>query len=78
MNPVQKILKLFRTHSIQAGQVLPKAHLTEELQSWSPAEKAQMRNAWHALVGEGLLAEGHPEGPTLTEKGAAAVANLPE
>ena len=45
MNPVQKILKLFRTHSIQAGQVLPKAHLTEELQSWNPAEKAQMRNA---------------------------------
>ncbi len=78
MNPVQKILALFRTHSIAAGEVLPKAHLTEELQSWSPAEKGQMRNAWHMLVGEGLIAEGHPDGPTLTEKGAAAVAALPE
>ncbi|MCR9140823.1 MAG: hypothetical protein NXI24_01025 [bacterium] len=76
MNPVQKILNLFRIHSIGVGQVLPKAHLTAELQSWPPAEKAQMRNAWHTLVGEGLIAEGHPEGPTLTPKGAAALDSL--
>jgi hypothetical protein len=78
MNPVHKILKLFRTHSIPAGQVLPKAHLTAELQGWAPAEKAQMRNAWHTLVGEGLIAEGHPDGPTLTPKGAAALENVPD
>lgn len=78
MNPVHKILKLFRTHSIEVGQVLPKAHLTTELQSWTPQEKGAMRNAWHTLVGEGLIAEGNPEGPTLTPKGAAVLEDIPE
>ena len=78
MDPVSKILQLFRTHGIGAGGVLPRAHLTAELQSWSPQEKAMMRDAWHTLVGQGLLAEGHPDGPTLTPKGAAAVEALPQ
>lgn len=78
MNPVHRILKLFRTHSIAVGQVLPKAHLTAELQSWSPPEKARMRDAWHTLVGEGLIAEGHPDGPTLTPKGSAVLASITE
>jgi hypothetical protein len=78
VNAMQKILRLFRTNSVAAGQVLPKALLTAEIQSWDTSERAQMRDAWHTLVGEGYIAEGHPEGPTLTRRGFEALSGLPE
>jgi len=74
---LNKILQLFRDNGVEAGQVLPKEKLTAEIRSWPPDEKAQMRNAWHTLVGEGYIQEGNPAGPTLTRKGRAAAYGAP-
>lgn len=74
---VQKILATFVRHGVDVGGVLPRAELTRELQSWTPAEKQDLRAAWHVLVGEGLIQEGDPRGPVLTPRGKAALAQLP-
>lgn len=70
---LQKILNLFKENGVEAGGVLPKEKLTAEMRSWPPEEKAHMRNAWHTMVGEGLIQEGNPAGPTLTRRGHQAV-----
>jgi hypothetical protein len=74
---VQKILATFARNGVDAGGFLPRAELTRELQSWTPAEKQELRSAWHVLVGEGLVQEGDPRGPILTPRGKAALAKLP-
>lgn len=69
MELVHKILNLFKEHNIKANEVLPKGIITEYLKNLSTQEKAQVRNAWHFLVGNGFIQEGHPEGPILTRRG---------
>lgn len=71
-----KILQLFQKNNIEQGQSLPKQLLTEEIKSWPPELKPHMRNAWHILVGEGYIQDGHPDGPVLTPKGQAALESL--
>jgi hypothetical protein len=74
---VQKILATFARHGVEVGACLPKAELTREIQSWTPALKQELRGAWHVLVGEGLIREGDPRGPMLTARGRAALDQLP-
>jgi hypothetical protein len=45
----------------------------EEIAKLSPSEKSQVRDAWHILVGNGLIEERSPIGPTLTELGEEMV-----
>lgn len=72
----ERILKLFKENNITAGQCLPKEFLTGEIRSWPPELKPHMRNAWHTLVGEGYIQDGHPDGPVLTRKGESALESL--
>lgn len=73
MEVLDKILKTFQKNGIKAGETLEKKILMQEIAQLSPAEKAQVRDAWHLLIGNGLIIERNPIGPTLTELGEEMV-----
>lgn len=64
-----RILGIFRSKGIRAGQVLVKKEMMDEIKTWSTQDKMLVRDAWHTLVGQGLIQDGHPDGPTLTVAG---------
>ncbi|KAB2932932.1 MAG: hypothetical protein F9K24_08685 [Leptonema illini] len=70
---VHKILQIFQAHGIRAGGVLSKKLMMDEIKTWPADEKMMVRDAWHTLVGHGLIQEGHPEGPTLTPAGERSI-----
>ncbi len=74
---VQKILQIFQAQGIRAGGVLSKKLMMDEIKSWPSDEKMMVRDAWHTLVGHGLIQEGHPEGPILTPAGERAIYGEP-
>lgn len=69
MEIAYKILNLFKEHNINADEVLPKKIMTDYLKNLPSQEKVLFRDAWHFLVGNGFIREGHPDGPMLTRKG---------
>ncbi len=73
MEVLDKILKTFQKNGIKAGETLEKKILMQEIAQLSPSEKAQVRDAWHLLIGNGLIIERNPIGPTLTELGEEMV-----
>jgi hypothetical protein len=73
MEVLDKILKTFKEYNIKAGGTLEKKLLMQEIAKLSPSEKSQVRDAWHILVGNGLIEERSPIGPTLTELGEEMV-----
>lgn len=70
---VNKILHIFHAHGIRSGGVLSKKLMMDEIKTWPADEKMMVRDAWHTLVGHGLIQEGHPEGPILTPAGERAI-----
>lgn len=66
---VHRILAIFRANHVRAGQVLSKKVMMDEIKGWPPQEKLLVRDAWHVLTSQGLIREGHPDGPTLTTAG---------
>lgn len=69
METIDKILKIFRENKIRAGETLEKRKLMEGISSLSSSEKSQVRDVWHYLVGNGIIHESNPSGPTLTQLG---------
>jgi hypothetical protein len=70
---VHKILQIFQAHGIRAGGVLSRKLMMDEIRTWPAEERVMVRDAWHILVGQGLIQEGHPNGPTLTPAGERAI-----
>ncbi|MCP5498631.1 MAG: hypothetical protein H7A25_01910 [Leptospiraceae bacterium] len=75
MQLVNKILRLYRDNNLHAGDVLPKDKLSGLIQALPLEEKAQLRDSWHVLIGNGILQDGDPRGPILTVKGEQLVYN---
>ncbi len=69
MDAIEVILDSFKKNGIKAGQTLDKKLLVQEINKLSPNEKVNVRNAWHTLLGNGLITENNPLGPTLTSLG---------
>lgn len=67
MNTAEKILNIFKENNIQANGKLHKRIVMDTIKSWG-LDVVEIRNAWHALMGYGLL---HQVGDelVLTEKG---------
>lgn len=73
MDVVDKILSVFKENQIRAGGTLEKKKLMAVIATFSSEEKSQVRNVWHTLVGNGIILEVNPLGPTLTELGEGIV-----
>ncbi|NBU96828.1 MAG: hypothetical protein EBS19_01230 [Spirochaetia bacterium] len=69
MDALEVILDTFKKNQIKAGQILDKKLLLLEINKLSKEEKLNVRNAWHTLLGNGLILESNPLGPTLTSLG---------
>ncbi len=69
MDALEIILDTFKKNEIKAGQTLDKKLLMLEINKLPQDEKLNVRNAWHTLVGNGLIVESNPIGPTLTSLG---------
>jgi len=69
MDALEVILDTFKKNQIKAGQILDKKLLLLEINKLSQEEKLNVRNAWHTLLGNGLILESNPLGPTLTSLG---------
>lgn len=69
MEVIDIIIDTFRKNEIHAGETLQKKILMAEIQKLDPSLKLQVRDAWHTLVGNGIIVEQNPIGPTLTDLG---------
>ncbi|MBP9886615.1 MAG: hypothetical protein KBF93_09990 [Leptospiraceae bacterium] len=67
MNTAEKILNIFKENNIQANEKLHKRIVMDTIKSWG-LDVIEIRNAWHALMGYGLLQQVGDE-LVLTEKG---------
>ena len=54
MNTAEKILNIFKENNIQANEKLHKRIVMDTIKSWG-LDVIEIRNAWHALMGYGLL-----------------------
>ncbi|HMV44678.1 MAG TPA: hypothetical protein PK079_22960 [Leptospiraceae bacterium] len=54
MNTAEKILNIFKENNIQANEKLHKRIVMDTIKSWG-LDVVEIRNAWHALMGYGLL-----------------------
>ncbi|MBI38376.1 MAG: hypothetical protein CMF59_02160 [Leptospiraceae bacterium] len=66
---LKDILQIFKSNGIKAGDVMDKKLMMDEIKSWPQERKLMVRDAWHMLVGNGLIQEGDPAGPRLTPRG---------
>ncbi|MCB1165565.1 MAG: hypothetical protein KDK37_12390 [Leptospiraceae bacterium] len=66
---IKDILAIFQSKGLQAGDVLDKKVMMDEIKTWPADRKMMVRDAWHLLVGNGLIQEGDPTGPRLTPRG---------
>lgn len=71
MNTAEKILNIFKENNIQANEKLHKRIVMDTIKSWG-LDVVEIRNAWHALMGYGLLQQVGDE-LVLTAKGSEAV-----
>jgi len=67
MNTAERILNIFKENNIEANEKLHKRIVMDTIKSWG-LEVVEIRNAWHALMGYGLLQQVGDE-LVLTEKG---------
>lgn len=68
MNTAERILNIFKENNIQAGGKLHKRIVMDAIKSWG-LDVVEIRNAWHALMGYGLMQQVGDE-LVLTAKGA--------
>lgn len=68
MNTAEKILNIFKENNIQANGKLHKRIVMDTIKSWG-LDVIEIRNAWHALMGYGLMQQVGDE-LVLTAKGA--------
>jgi hypothetical protein len=54
MNTAEKILSIFKENNIQANGKLHKRIVMDAIKSWG-LDVVEIRNAWHALMGYGLM-----------------------
>ena len=54
MNTAERILTIFKENNIQANGKLHKRIVMDTIKSWG-LDVVEIRNAWHALMGYGLL-----------------------
>lgn len=73
MDVIDKVLFIFKENHIKAGGTLDKKKLMSAISTFPLEEKSQIRNVWHTLVGNGIIHERNPSGPTLTELGEKIV-----
>lgn len=66
-----KILNIFKENNVRAGEKLNKRIVTDQIKSWG-SDVADVRNAWHSLIGYGLLQQSGDE-LILTGRGEKAV-----
>jgi hypothetical protein len=74
MEVIDIILTTFKEHKVQAGEILEKSIIMSKLKELPPEKKAEIRDTWHYLIGNGILREVMgAKGPMLTELGYAMV-----
>ena len=66
---IQQILEVFKANEISAGGRLHKKVILDEIKKMN-LDMLQVRNAWHSLMGEGLIQQ-VGEDLVLTERGAS-------
>jgi predicted transcriptional regulator len=66
METVHRILQIFVKNEVQ---IISKRQLMDEIKSWN-LEVSFIRDAWHTLMGNGLIQQNGDE-VHLTEKGSA-------
>ncbi len=73
MEIIEEVLLLFKENDVRAGQSLDKSKFTEKFKNYPMEKKIEVREAWHVLVGQGLIIEIQGKGPTLTKMGESLV-----
>ena len=68
---VPKVLDIFKEQNITEGGALHKSVVLDAMKSWG-ADINSIRDAWHRLMGEGLIQQ-VGENIVLTSRGAAKI-----